>query len=139
MILYKLQTRITELYWGEMLDICPGCCIPFFFFFNTSLKWVWFKFILQQYDKFYKLWTLQGHLRRVETENVKFTTMPGICLYIITHNSSKQMINASQGDWAGVQEVRGGKDGIFRSCSRLQQECPSQKAHIYLLPFDTWT
>lgn len=125
-----------ELYWEKTLGFCPGYCIHFFY---PGSKWVLFKFIPQHYDKLYKLWTLQGHLRRLETESVQFTAKPRICLYIITYTSSKQVINASQEDGSGVQEVRGGKDCILRSYSRLWRECPSHKAHIYFLPFDNWT
>ena len=65
-------------------------------FFYAGSKWARFKFIPQQYDKLYKWWTLQGHLWRVETENVQFTTMPTICLYIITYTSSKQVSDKCQ-------------------------------------------
>lgn len=93
----KWKTGTTRLYWGGDAEWLSRCIVlaKSFTLFYTSSKWMWFKFIPQQYDKLYTLWTLQGHVWGAETGNIKRTRAPRICLYIITYNSRKWVISAS--------------------------------------------
>ena len=65
LISYKWQTRaILKGDAGQLSRVLH--CLNHSHFY-TSSKWLWFKFIPQQYDTLYKLWSPQGRIGRSET------------------------------------------------------------------------